>query len=189
MLDNKQVYLASGSPRRAELLTQIGVQFERLSVDVGEERKNLETVESYVSRLAIEKASQGHKISPNKDIAVLGADTAVYIDGEILGKPENFSDAKRMLNLLSGKTHQVLTAVALINASKELHIIQKSYVTMRDITQKEIEDYWQSNEPQDKAGSYAIQGKAAIFISNLQGSYSGVMGLPVFETANMLRKL
>jgi len=184
----KQLYLASSSPRRAELLAQIGVDFEQLFVDVDEKRKNRESVTEYVARLAFEKATAGHQLALDKNIPVLGADTIVYIAGEILGKPQNLNEATRMLRLLSGQTHQVLTAVALVNASKQRQIVQSSSVTMRDISDNEIEAYWQTGEPHDKAGSYAIQGKAAIYISHIEGSYSGVMGLPVFETASLLKE-
>lgn len=187
-----QIYLASGSPRRAELLTQMGVSFERLSVNVDEALKPQEDVCEYVSRLALEKAIEGGRKALDKTIPVLGADTAIFVNGlkgsngETLGKPRDYGDACRMMNMLSGSTHQVLTAVALVDEKIQLHIVQTTYVTMRDISEKEIEAYWKTGEPLDKAGGYAIQGSAAVFISKIEGSYSGVMGLPIFETANLL---
>lgn len=184
----KQIYLASASPRRAELLRQIDVKFETLRICVDEMRKKQENVDGYVTRLALAKANEGLNLATNKAIPVLGADTVVYAAGEILGKPTSFEDAKEMLCLLSGKTHQVITAVALVNAHQSRQVLQRSDVTMREISHAEIAAYWQTKEPQDKAGSYAIQGKAAVFISHINGSYSGVMGLPVYETAKLIRE-
>ena len=151
-LATNKIYLASGSPRRAELLTQVGVDFEIIRVDIDESRKNSESVERYVARLALEKAKKGHKCALDKKISVLGADTAVYIDGEILGKPLNFEDARRMWCLLSGKTHQVLTAVAVVDAETQQQVTQITDVSMRDISEAEMESYWQTGEPKDKAG-------------------------------------
>jgi len=181
-----QIYLASASPRRAELLTQMGVNFELLSVDIDETPAKQEDVDEYVGRLAYQKAVEGHKKALDKTIPVLGADTAIDINGLILGKPRDYDDACRMMKLLSGKTHRVLTAVALVGEKIQQHVIQITYVTMRDISDHEIDQYWQSGEPIDKAGSYAIQGIAAKFISKIEGSYSGVMGLPIYETAKIL---
>ncbi len=188
------LYLASQSPRRGELLTQIGVSFSVLSVDIDETAKHNEIAEDYVIRLAKEKAVAGWNAAKQKTKPVLGSDTAVVINGEILGKPENNADAKRMLNLLSGKTHQVMTAVALAVPSKnpqqpELScVISVSDVTFKLLLDSEIERYVGSGEGDDKAGSYAIQGLAAAFITHLSGSYSGVMGLPLYETAELLNK-
>lgn len=187
------LYLASQSPRRRELLTQVGISFEVLAVDINETVNKNETAEEYVVRLAREKALACCEIEKPVNKPVLGSDTAVVIDGEILGKPENKSDAKRMLGLLSGKTHQVMTAVALAipgqNSQAELSsVISVSDVTFKVLSNHEIDQYVQSGECDDKAGSYAIQGLAAAFITHLSGSYSGVMGLPLYETIELLNK-
>ncbi|MCK4865568.1 MAG: septum formation inhibitor Maf [Gammaproteobacteria bacterium] len=188
------LFLASQSPRRRELLTQVGISFDILSVDIDETVKKNEIAEDYVVRLASEKALAAWKIIKQEPKAVLGSDTAVVIEGKILGKPENVADAKKMLALLSGKTHQVMTAVALVtqdaNSSQaELSsIINVSDVTFKVLSNSEIEQYVVTGECDDKAGSYAIQGLAAAFITHLSGSYSGVMGLPLFETVELLNK-
>ena len=188
------LYLASQSPRRRELLTQIGISFIPQAVDIDESIKPDEIAEKYVQRLANEKAVAGLSLLKHQNIAVLGSDTSVVIDGEILGKPKNDSDAKRMLTLLSGKSHKVMTAVTLAIKSEEkdkpelTSIVSVSKVTFKKLSNNEIEQYIQSGEPTDKAGSYAIQGLAAAFITHLSGSYSGVMGLPLYETAELLRK-
>ncbi len=182
------IYLASASPRRAELLNQIGVNFDVLNVAVDENSKQHESVEDYVARLAFAKVIAGREVAPDKEKPVLGADTAVFVDGEILGKPLNFDDGKRMLLLLSGKTHQVLTAVSIARGVQQEPIVAtvNTSVTFREISASEIEAYWATSEPKGKAGGYAIQGRAAVFVSHLEGSYSGVMGLPLFETAQLL---
>jgi septum formation protein len=182
------VYLASGSPRRRELLTQIGVPFQVLSAPVDETSLRNETPLAYVSRLAAAKADSGwasrrdHAFAP-----VLAADTAVVLDGEILGKPKDKADALHMLLRLSGRVHQVMTAVALRSAA-ELNVrVSRSLVTFRQLESGEVSAYWDTGEACDKAGAYAIQGTAAVFIADLRGSYSGVMGLPLFETAELLK--
>jgi len=188
----RKLYLASQSPRRSELLTQIGVSFSILAVDIDESVKNNEIAKDYVTRLAKEKALAGWHQSPFSDKVVLGSDTAVVIDGEILGKPENEQNAKRMLLLLSGKTHQVMTGVALAQTAKSLnqpeldHILNVSEVSFKTLSAKEIERYLSSGEYDGKAGAYGIQGAAAAFITHLSGSYSGVMGLPLYETMTLL---
>lgn len=191
------LYLASQSPRRQELLTQMGISFDVLAADIDESVKENESAQDYVIRLAIEKALAGCNLVSQETSAVLGSDTSVVINGEILGKPENHYDAKRMLELLSGKTHQVMTAVALAipvknNATVEEYEltsrINVSDVTFKVLSDSEIEQYVASGECDDKAGSYAIQGLAAAFITHLSGSYSGVMGLPLFETVQLLNK-
>jgi len=194
MTNEYVLYLASQSPRRRELLSQIGIFYSVLSVDVDESVKNDEVAEDYVLRLAREKALAACKAKKQNRKAVLGADTAVVINGKILGKPENRDDAKRMLRLLSGKTHQVMSAVAL--ASKAEHspqvelssVLSVSDVTLKVLSNAEIEQYIDTGECDDKAGSYAIQGLAAAFITHLSGSYSGVMGLPLYETVELLKK-
>jgi septum formation protein len=184
------VYLASASPRRRALLMQIGVPFQILSVSVDESVAPGETAFDYVSRLAGAKAAAGHlQISADGPAVrpVLAADTAVVIDGEILGKPVGCEDAVRMLRLLSGRTHEVLTAVALSAAGRLQSAVSRSDVTFRTISEMEARDYWNTGEPRDKAGGYAIQGHGAVFVAELRGSYSGVMGLPLYETAEFLR--
>ena len=188
------LFLASQSPRRRELLTQVGISFDVLSIDIDERVKKNEIAEDYVVRLASEKARAGWNVITKEPKAVLGSDTAVVIDGQILGKPENAADAKKILALLSGKTHQVMTAVALVSqdtssSPAELSsIINVSDVTFKVLSNTEIEQYVLTGECDDKAGSYAIQGLAAAFITHLSGSYSGVMGLPLFETVELLNK-
>lgn len=193
-MNNISLYLASQSPRRRELLTQIGVTFETLSFDIDESVKTNEAAEDYVIRLAKEKAMAGWNIVKAEVKPVLGSDTSVVINGEILGKPKDNEDAVKMLNLLSGNTHQVMTAVALVVPSDgasnyELSsILSVSDVSFKSLSDYEIEHYVATGESADKAGSYAIQGLAAAFIAHLSGSYSGVMGLPLFETAKLLNK-
>lgn len=182
------VYLASGSPRRRQLLSQIGVSFQMLRVAVDESVAPGEAAREYVVRLAEAKASAGlDEAPPGAPAAVLGADTAVVVDGTILGKPSGGEDAERMLRLLSGRTHAVLTAVALATRGGLSSRVSSSEVTFREISAAEAREYWLSGEPRDKAGGYAIQGYGAVFVAELKGSYSGVMGLPLFETAGLLR--
>jgi septum formation protein len=181
------VYLASGSPRRRELLQQIGVPFRVVETAVDEAVRSAETAWTYVSRLAAAKAVAGWERSRDgTDVPVLAADTAVVLDGRILGKPADAQDAAGMLGQLSGRTHEVLTAVALRSADGLQSRISRSEVTFRSIAAGEARAYWETGEPSDKAGAYAIQGLGAIFIADLRGSYSGVMGLPLFETAELL---
>jgi septum formation protein len=181
------VYLASGSPRRRELLTQIGVPFQLLTVAVDESIVPGEAPEAYVVRLSLAKAAAGSAIRPERQTApVLAADTAVVLDGKILSKPAGAQDGVRMLQELSGRTHEVLTAVALATACGVQSRLSRSQVTFRAVTVAEAQAYWDTGEPRDKAGGYAIQGRAAVFIADLRGSYSGVMGLPLYETAALL---
>jgi septum formation protein len=183
------VYLASGSPRRRELLQQIGVPFRVVGTQVDEAVLPGEAPPGYVTRLAAAKADAGWEKSRDASrIPVLAADTAVVLDGKILGKPADRLDAEGMLWRLAGRTHEVLTAVALRTASGLQSRVSRSEVTFRDIAAAEVQAYWETGEPRDKAGAYAIQGRAAIFIADLRGSYSGVMGLPLFETAELLRE-
>jgi septum formation protein len=181
------IYLASGSPRRRELLQQIGVPFRVVAAAVDEAVLPGEEPLVYVTRLAAAKADLGW--GRNRDAtdgAVLAADTAVVLDGKILGKPADGKDAEGMLRQLSGRTHEVLTAVALRTAKGLKSRISRSEVTFRSIAAAEARAYWESGEPRDKAGAYAIQGRAAVFVAELRGSYSGVVGLPLFETAELL---
>ncbi|MCE5364551.1 Maf-like protein [Pseudomonas sp. 32.2.56] len=181
------LYLASGSPRRRELLTQIGVPFLTQIAPIDENALPGESPLAYVERLALAKGHAGLAALADSDGAVvLGADTAVVLDGHILGKPRDRADALATLQALSGRSHQVLTAVALVSRERQVARVVTSQVTFRPLTQAEIEAYWASGEPQDKAGSYGIQGLAAVFVSQLQGSYSAVVGLPLCETAALL---
>jgi len=183
-MNTQFVYLASGSPRRRDLLRQIGVPYRIVEIAVDEAVLPGEVAMNYVTRLAVAKAQAGWKKNP--DAPVLAADTTVVLGGKILAKPCNRSDAAAMLRELSGQTHRVLTAIALSTSSGTLQRISCSEVVFRRINVAEADLYWDTTEPQDKAGGYAIQGYAAVFIESLRGSYSGVMGLPLFETAQLL---
>jgi septum formation protein len=181
------LYLASASPRRRELLTQIGVPFASISAAIDETPLPGEPADAYVERLALAKAAAGLASLPETDDAlVLGADTSVVLDGRILGKPESRAQALDMLLALSGREHQVLTAVALAGHKGSAVRCVASRVRFRQLSEAEALAYWQTGEPADKAGGYAIQGLAAIFVSRIEGSYSGVVGLPLCETAQML---
>ena len=180
------LFLASASPRRRELLMQIGVPFSLLSVSIDETPIEAESPDVYVQRLAREKALAGLALLEDRSACVLGADTTVVLDQRILGKPEDKSDALATLQALSGREHQVMTAVALASDSGCIVRLVTSRVRFRAIGTDEAEAYWDSGEPQDKAGSYAIQGWGAIFVAALEGSYSAVVGLPLCETAQML---
>jgi septum formation protein len=183
------IYLASGSPRRSALLQQIGVSFQVIGIELDETALADEAPLAYVSRLAEAKAAAGWQRSGGSGVApVLAADTAVVLDGRILGKPGDMKDAISMLLELSSRTHEVLTAVALRTAAGTQLRVSRSVVTFRAIDPGEARGYWETGEPRDKAGAYAIQGYAAVFIADLKGSYSGVMGLPLFETAELLQK-
>jgi septum formation protein len=193
------IYLASRSPRRRELLEQIGVSYEILLLrehherepDINEDPLPGEMPEAYVRRVCETKARTAwrritaRKLPPHP---VLSADTTVCIDGVILGKPADNADALRMLRILSGREHRVLSAVALQSTDKRLLAISDTRVRFRDIPDAELAAYVASGEPMGKAGAYAIQGRAAVFVAMLNGSYSGVMGLPLYETADLLRK-
>lgn len=184
------LYLASGSPRRRELLSQIGVPFTPVAASIDETPLDAEPADAYVERLAREKAAAGLAVlrasGVEGHLAVLGADTAVVLDGQILGKPQGQADALAMLAALSGREHDVLTAVAVTDGERCLSVNVASRVSLRPISPEQALAYWASGEPQDKAGSYAIQGLAAIFVKALQGSYSAVVGLPLSETAELL---
>ena len=180
-----RIYLASRSPRRRELLAQLGVEFEIVDVEIDESWNGSEPARCYVRRLALEKARAG-RVSIKEPLPVLAADTEVELDGEILGKPSDQADAIRMLRSLSGRTHSVYSAIALNTGESEQSAVTLSRVSFKPLSLSECEDYVAGGEPMDKAGAYAIQGRAAAFITRLEGSYSGVMGLPLFETAMLL---
>jgi len=177
-----RVVLASASPRRRELLWQIGVPHRVAAPGIDEQRRRDEAPEVCVQRLALAKA----RCVPAPDLPVLGADTAVVLDDEMLGKPRDRASALAMLQRLSGRTHRVLTAVALVTGARHELMLSSSEVDFRTLSARECEQYWASGEPRDKAGGYAIQGLGAVFVRALRGSYSGVMGLPLFETATLL---
>jgi len=194
------LYLASKSPRRQSLLAQLGIEFETLLLReaVGRERDVVEVAldeepaPHYVERIARTKAQVGWQRMQDRKLAeraVLGADTEVVLDGEIFGKPRNANDAVRMLKRLSGRTHQVLTAVAIRYRNAIEVDLSSSRVTLRRLAAAEIERYVQTGEPLDKAGSYAVQGRAAAFVARIEGSYSGVVGLPLCETATLLARV
>lgn len=185
-----QIYLASNSPRRRELLTQIGVSFSVLPVDVDESRLGNETPKDYVKRVAIAKAQAGwNSLSTLNKRPVLGSDTSVVLADIILGKPINDNDARGMLQQISGRTHQVMTAVAVVTATDVKCELNISQVTFSTMTQSDIEWYISTQEGTDKAGAYAVQGLAALFIDQIQGSYSAIMGLPLRETGLLLQPI
>jgi len=197
---DRSIYLASRSPRRQELLQQIGVEFEELRLrsapgrhrDVVEEALDGEPALHYVERIARAKASTGWKRMQERKLPprpVLGADTEVVLDGVVFGKPADVDAARAMIAKLSGRTHEVATAVAVRYNDDTEVAVSVSQVTLRKLSSREIERYLQSGEPFDKAGGYAIQGRAAAFVTRLEGSYSGVMGLPLAETADLLARI
>jgi septum formation protein len=183
------LFLASQSPRRRDLLCQIGLDFDVLDVDVPEQREPGETAEGYVSRVAREKAGAGlMQVAAVSGAIVIGADTEVVVDDDVFGKPVDAADAMAMLRRLSGKTHRVLSAVWCISAGREEHALSVSTVEFAALSESDIAAYVATGEAFGKAGAYAIQGRAATFIARLDGSYSAVMGLPLHETAQLLRR-
>lgn len=193
-----RIYLASRSPRRRELLTQIGVRYDlllfradgRADPETDETPLAAESAEDYVIRVARAKAIHGARLLADRHLPrhpVLSADTTLDLDGRIIGKPENGADAKAILRSLSGRTHRVLTAVAVNDGDLLEHSLSVSEVRFRPLDEGEIERYVQSGEPMDKAGAYGIQGRAAMFVAGIQGSHSGIVGLPLCETALLLR--
>jgi len=180
------ILLASASPRRQELLSQIQVRYEVKPVDLDETPKLNESPKVYVQRLAAEK-SAACAARYGTALPILAADTTVVLGERIMGKPKDQADAVAMLRLLSGQTHQVFTALSLRGQRHE-QALSVTDVTFRTLSDAEILAYWHSGEPVDKAGSYAIQGLGAVFVSSIQGSFSGVVGLPLFETAELLSK-
>lgn len=180
-------FLASRSPRRRQLLEQIGVTFDVLDIDIAELRAVGEPALDYVSRVAREKAGAGLlQVAAVPGAIVIGADTEVVLDGEVFGKPDNAGDAAAMLARLAGRTHSVVSVVWCIDAGREVHAVSESEVCFDELDARQIEAYVDTGEPFGKAGGYAIQGMAAAYIRHLSGSYSGVMGLPLHETARLL---
>ena len=180
--------LASQSPRRAELLNQLQVSFTSCVVDIDESPIPEEEPDVYVSRLAVQKARAGQSRSPQGSV-VLGSDTIVVVDGKILGKPRDQEESQLMLNLLSDRTHQVCTAVTVMCEDRVLSSLVKTQVTFKALSDQEIEWYWNTGEPADKAGSYGIQGLGGRFVKRIEGSYSAVVGLPLFETGELLSEM
>lgn len=191
-----QLYLASQSPRRLELLAQLGLSPAVIVADIDETPRPHETPEAYVTRIAAAKAQAGWaRLPETPTVPLLAADTAVVIDGRPLGKPADAEAALSMLALLSERTHEVLTAVTVLAVGpdrggppRQCQRLSRTEVQMRQITRGEALSYWESGEPRDKAGAYAIQGRGAVFVESLRGSYSNVVGLPLYETAVLLRE-
>lgn len=187
-----RIYLASGSPRRRELLAQIGVNFEVLPIDIDESVRDGEFAEAYVKRVAIDKAQAGLARLEQQNLPprpVLAADTAVIVDKQILGKPVDAKQAREFLQKLSGRQHQVLSGVALATDKNVSMRSQLNQVRFAKLSDTEIDWYVGTGEGLDKAGAYAVQGLAAQFIVHIDGSYSGIMGLPLFETRQLLQEI
>ncbi|WP_081322244.1 Maf family protein [Vibrio coralliirubri] len=205
-MEKKHLVLASGSPRRKELLSQLGYEFSVLVTDVEECKHAQETAEEYVKRLSLDKAlaalsllkdnpSERQHVIPSSDtvvlgsdIVVLGSDTVVVSQGQVLEKPTDFADSKRMLTQLANERHQVMTAVSVVSEEKQRTEIIITDVWFKPLSEKEIEQYWQTGEPCDKAGSYGIQGLGGRFVTRIEGSYYAVVGLPLFETDQLLQE-
>ena len=182
------LYLASKSPRRAELLARLGVNFGVLDLDIPEHRQPSEPAEEYVRRVAREKAGAGLlTVMSVPNALVLGADTEVILDDEVFGKPRDAADAAAMLRRLSGRTHHAVTAVSLVSAGREAQAVSVSEVSFAELEEDEIAAYVATGEADGKAGAYGIQGAAERFVRRLSGSHSGVMGLPLFETSRLLK--
>lgn len=182
-------HLASGSPRRRELLAGLGYRFAVIAAPVEERPMPGELAADYVQRVALDKARAGRaRLDDGDTRPVLAADTEVEIDGAVLGKPGSLEELRAMLGRLSGRSHRVLSAVALCHGEAERVLLSLSTVSLRPLAEPEIRAYWESGEPRDKAGGYAIQGLGAEFVSRIEGSYTGVVGLPLCETAELLRE-
>ncbi|CDU06139.1 Septum formation protein Maf [Vibrio coralliirubri] len=205
-MEKKHLVLASGSPRRKELLSQLGYEFSVLVTDVEECKHAQETAEEYVKRLSLDKAlaalsllkdnpferqhvvPSSDTVDHGSDIVVLGSDTVVVSQGQVLEKPTDFADSKRMLTQLENERHQVMTAVSVVSEEKQRTEIIITDVWFKPLSGKEIEQYWQTGEPCDKAGSYGIQGLGGRFVTRIEGSYYAVVGLPLFETDQLLQE-
>ena len=178
--------LASQSPRRKELLTQLGYNFQCLPADIDESIQSDENATQYVARLALEKANAIAQNQADGDVVVLGSDTSVVFQQHILGKPESLDDCIAILKILSDNSHQVVTAIAAVQGERSEVIVVTTDVDFKALSTQEITRYWQTGEPQDKAGAYGIQGIAGQFVKQIRGSYSAVVGLPLYETAQLL---
>ena len=185
-----KLYLASNSPRRKQLLEQIKIEYEAISININEDWDDNEPAQDYVLRMAQEKAEAGlTQIKLSNDPIILAADTSVVLDGKILGKAETDADTRHMLQELNGRQHEVMTAVCIRTALHEKTIMNKNRVQFATLNSQQIEDYIKTGEAIGKAGAYAIQGQAAKFISHIDGSYSGIMGLPVYETMMLINSV
>ena len=185
--DKSNLVLASASPRRVELLKQIGITPSVHPVDIDETPLTGELVTDLVARLAREKAQQGALETDGKH-PVIGSDTVGLLDGKVLLKPIDYADAESMLLAMSNRWHEIHTSVALVHKAQCHQVTAISRVKFKTLSRTEIKNYWRTGEPQDKAGAYAVQGLAAVFIERIEGSYSGIMGLPLFETAQLIRE-
>ncbi|MEQ1636117.1 MAG: Maf family protein [Methylococcales bacterium] len=183
-----QIILASASPGRRELLDQIGIRYRVQAADVDETAFAGETPLAYVGRIAAAKSAWVQSCHKT-DLPILAADTSVVCNGRILGKPLDEADAANMLQHLSGCTHQVYTALSLRASAEHWQSVSVTDVTFKTLSKAEIRAYWKTGEPVDKAGSYAIQGLASVFVTAIQGSFSGVVGLPIFETVSLLAQV
>lgn len=181
---SRSLILASQSPRRQAFLKQMGYDFQCLAANIDESQRLNETPYDYVTRLALAKAQYIANI--HQQAVVLGSDTSVIFDGQVLGKPQNQADCLSTLSLLSGQKHQVLTAIAVVSSQKSVVEVVATDVFFKALSKQEMQRYWQTGEPQDKAGSYGIQGIGGQFVKQIHGSYSAVVGLPLYETAQLL---
>jgi len=191
-LQDIQLYLGSASPRRQELLAQMGLRYYVVAPQIDEHRQPGEAAPAMVARLARAKAVAVAAQLQRQDLPehpVLAADTEVILDGEVLGKPHDAAHAGQILRRLSGRTHEVVTGLTLLHGGAQYEELSRSEVTFKPLSAAEIDAYWASGEPRDKAGAYAIQGRGAIFVRRLVGSYSGVMGLPLYELQQLLLRI
>ena len=184
----RSLVLASASPRRSRLLRQIGVEFSVLAQDIDETPGKGESPAALVKRLAQQKAGTALGQLASSPVVVLGADTVVVLGDQLLGKPQSSSEAVSMLTRLGGTRHRVLTAVSLVDSQRQETVLSVSAVRFRTISEDEARSYWATGEPTGKAGGYGIQGRGAVFVESIHGSFSGVMGLPLFETARLLQQ-
>jgi septum formation protein len=185
-MTGSSLILASASTRRHQLLQQLGVAFTVSVQDIDERKNDEESPEEFVARMADEKASAALLSRTENNVIILASDTVVVCEDLVLGKPKDKSDGLKMLRRLSNNTHRVLSAVTIATAIKRESILSETTVQFREISELEAEQYWETGEPADKAGAYGIQGYAAVFVKSISGSYSGVMGLPLYETAELL---
>jgi len=181
------IILASASPRRKEILEQAGINFKIIPSSYNEESLEITTIDEYSKKLSYYKALDVYEKHPNDTI--IASDTIVVIDNQILGKPKDFDDAYRMLNLLQGRKHSVITSVCIMHQDKTELFLSKSYVTFYKMSDTDIKEYINTKEPMDKAGSYAIQGKAAKYIRSISGDYYTIVGLPIAKVIKSLKKL